>query len=67
MNENELIERLNSVQQYSLEDTNKFGYGSDNQLVEQGEWGGEWIRVADVAKVLGLTIEHGQDYGKFQS
>lgn len=60
---NELIEKLNSIPQYDLEDTNKFGYGSDNQLVRQGDWG-EWVKIEDIAKVLGLTVSWN---GKFQS
>ena len=65
MNACELAEKLNSIAQYELRETGS-GYESYRDLVKaDAHYGGEWVKVEDVAKALGLTIEYNQDYGKF--
>jgi hypothetical protein len=63
MTNQEIVVKLNSIAQYNLETVGS-AYMTTETLVKK-ENGGEWIQVEEVAKALGLCIEHGW-YGKFQ-
>jgi hypothetical protein len=61
-NQTEIAALLNKLPRYSLEDTCRGHYQSDNQLVEQDRrFDAEWLKIEDVAKLFGLRFGYYHD------
>lgn len=61
MNEKQLIELLNTLVRYELEETGR-AYSSDKSLVEN-RWG-EWVKAEDLAKAFNLKFDYDKGFSK---